>query len=99
MEYNLENQTLTFFLKGEINSYNAEDLEKDLEKVLAKKGFKAVVLDLKDVCYISSAGLRIIVKLKQQYLDTSLVNVSDSVYHVLEMVGFENLVKITKLKK
>ena len=90
----IENKTLTIFVEGELNSSNAEDVEKELEELLAKGGFDKVKLDFNDLTYISSAGLRIIVRLKQQYDDTTLVNVSSDVYDVFKMVGFQNLLKI-----
>lgn len=93
----IENETLTIYLEGEINSYNSEEVEKEIDEITLKGGFKAIKLDLTDLRYISSAGLRIIVRLKQHYDDTSLVNVPKGVYDVFEMVGFNNLFKIERL--
>ena len=92
----IENETLTIFFEGELNSYNSEDVEKEIESILAKGGFKAIKLDFADLNYISSAGLRIIVRIKQQYDDTSLVKVPDGVFDIFTMVGFQNLLKIEK---
>ena len=97
MRYNVENGTLTIFLEGEVNSHNAEDVEKEIDGIIAANTFKAVVLDLKMLKYTSSAGLRIIVRLKQQYDDTSLVNVPKDIYDIFAMVGFQNLMKIERL--
>lgn len=94
----IENETLTIYLEGEINSLNSEDVEKEIDAIVSKKGFKAIKLDMEKVNYISSAGLRIIVRLKQSYDDTSLVKVPEDVYDIFEMVGFGNLVSIEKLK-
>ena len=56
-----------------------------------------VILDLKDLSYISSAGLRIIVRIKQRCDDTSLVSTPSGVYDIFKMVGFQNMIKIEKL--
>ena len=96
MRHNIEQETLTIFLEGELNSYNSEEVEKEIEEILNKKGFKAVVIDMNDLSYISSAGLRIIVRIKQRYDDTTLINVPSGVYDIFEMVGFQNLVKIER---
>lgn len=93
----IENETLTIFLEGELNSYNSEEVEKEIEAIVSKKGFKAIKLDLRELRYISSAGLRIIVRLKQQYDDTTLVNVPKGVYDIFEMVGFTNLFTIERI--
>lgn len=97
MRYNVENDTLTLFLEGEVNSFTAEDTEREIDNIIADNRFKRVVFDLENLTYISSAGLRIIVRIKQAYDDTSLVKVPDSAYEIFEMVGFQNLMKIEKL--
>ena len=92
----IENKTLTIFLEGELNSSNAEAVEKEIDEILNKGGFESIRLDLGDLTYISSAGLRIIVRIKQQYDDTSLVRVPDQVNDIFQMVGFQNLLKIER---
>ena len=97
MKNNFENENLTLYFEGEINSYNAEDVEKEIDEILRNKNIKSVVINMENLSYISSAGLRIIVRLKQKYNDVSLVKVPSSVYDVLEMVGFENLMIIERI--
>lgn len=96
MKNSIEKEVLTIYLEGELNSYNSEDVEKEIDAILKKGGFKSIVLDLNDLVYISSAGLRIIVRIKQQFDDTSLVNVPDGVYDIFDMVGFQKLIKISR---
>lgn len=97
MKHTLENKVLTLFLEGELNSYNAEEVEKEIEGILEQGQWSSIVIDMEHLRYISSAGLRIIVRLKQRCDDTSIVKVSDGVYDVFEMVGFNSLMKIEKL--
>lgn len=97
MKHTLENNSLTFYLEGELNSYTSKDVEKEIEEVMSKNTFNKVVLDLKDLSYISSAGLRIIVRIKQKCDDTSLVNTPSGVYDIFKMVGFHKVIKIEKL--
>lgn len=96
MEYRIENDTLSIKLNGELNSYNSEDVEREIDEAIAKKGFSKVRIDMNDLVYISSAGLRIIVRVKQQFDDTVLTNVPDVVYDVFDMVGFPNLMTIER---
>ena len=96
MKHNLENETLFISLEGELNSYNSEEVEKAIDELLIRGGFKDIKIDMNDLVYISSAGLRIIVRIKQRYESTSLINVPDGVYDVLEMVGFPNLMRIER---
>ena len=97
MKHTLENNTLTFYLEGELNSYTSKDVEKEIETAMSENTFDKVVLDLKDLVYISSAGLRIIVRIKQRCDDTSLINTPSGVYDIFKMVGFHNMIKIEKL--
>ena len=97
MKHTLENNALTFYLEGELNSYTSKDVENEIEKVMSENAFDKVVLDLKDLRYISSAGLRIIVRIKQRCDDTSLINTPSAVYDIFKMVGFQNMIQIEKL--
>lgn len=98
MKHELKEKTLTLYFEGELNSFNSEDVENEIEKILNDNdNFKKLVLDLEKLRYISSAGLRIIVKLKQDNDDLKLVKVPEGVYDVFEMVGFQNIVEIEKL--
>ena len=97
MKHTLVNNTLTFYLEGELNSYTSKDVEKEIETAMSENTFDKVILDLKDLQYISSAGLRIIVRIKQRCDDTSLVNTPSGVYDIFKMVGFQNMIKIEKL--
>ena len=99
MLHKLENRKLTIYLEGEINSFNSDTIEKEIQSIIAPKGFDSIVLDVEKVKYISSAGLRIISRLKQQYDDLALINMTDDVYDVFEMVGFVDEMEIKKLKK
>ena len=100
MRTNLENNVLTLYLGGEINSYNADNIEKEIREILEKQSFEKLVLDFSSVTYISSAGLRIVLKLKQQYNNFSIVETSLEVYDIFSMTGFVNIMDIKKgLKK
>ena len=97
MRNKLEQNVLTLFFEGEVNSYNAEEVEKEIDTIVKSNTFKSIIIDMEKLNYISSAGLRIIVRLKQQYDDVTLVKVPSGVYDVFQMVGFENLMKIERL--
>ena len=96
MNHTLENQTLTLYFEGELNSFNADGVEKEIESILPRLDFSAIVLDMDQLSYISSAGLRIIVRLKQRCNDICIKNASPEVYEVFDMVGFNNVLRIEK---
>lgn len=99
MQSEQQEKTLTLYLEGELNSYNAERVEKEIEDTLKGKSFTSLVLNLANLQYISSAGLRIVLKLKQKYGDVSIVDTSLEVYDVFQMTGFTNMMSIKKALK
>jgi len=60
-----ENSVARIALKGALNTDTAPEFEKRLQDVLAK-GNNLNVLDMKELDYISSAGLRVIFKAAKQ---------------------------------
>ena len=99
MNYNLENNTLTIYLKGDLNSNNANDIEKELFSIIDKNTFTNLILDLKDLRYISSAGLRVVLRVKQKSSFLEIINVSLEVSDVFEMTGFTSMMNIKKALK
>jgi len=99
MRNELVGDKLTIFLEGEVNSFVADDVEKEIEHALKKNEYKSVVLDMSNLVYMSSAGLRIVMRVKQKCDDVTLANMPDSVYDVFNMVGLTEVFKITRLNK
>lgn len=96
MDHSIKNDVLTIFLKGKINSSNSEETEQEIDEILGKTQFKSIVFDLDELLYISSAGLRILLRIKQEHEDTKLVNVSDPIYEIFDMVGFASFLTIER---
>lgn len=92
----LKDNVLTLYFAGEINSSNALSVEEEVDKEINGKNFSSLVLDFADIKYVSSAGLRVILKLKQKYDDVSVINVSLEVYDIFQMTGFSSIMSVTK---
>ena len=99
MRYEIRREALVIYFEGEINSFNADNVEKEAREILEKEEFKALVLDFASVRYISSAGLRIVLKFKQQYKEVSIEECSLEVYDILSMTGFTNMLPVKKALK
>jgi uncharacterized protein (TIGR02172 family) len=99
MRYEIRRETLVIYFEGEINSFNADNVEQEAREILDKEEFKALVLDFASVRYISSAGLRIVLKFKQQYKEVSIEECSLEVYDILSMTGFTNMLPVKKALK
>ena len=78
-------------LKGRLDSGTSGDFEAKLSDMVAS-GAMRMVLDLRELDYISSAGLRVFLKaakeLKQKKGHISLCSAKDYIREVLEMSGF-----------
>ena len=70
---------LTITLKGRIDTSNAAAVEADIMKILADNPGLPVTVDCAALEYISSAGLRVIMKTKKAVRDTCLINVAPAV--------------------
>ena len=96
MNYLLEKESLTLSFTGEITSSNASEVEKDCENIISKNVFNKLLLDFGQLEYTSSAGLRIILKLKQKYKNVCITNANPNVYDILEMTGFTNILDVKR---
>ena len=99
MEFKQNENTLTLYFEGELNSYNAEQIDAEIEKVLTGKTFTKIALDFSKLNYISSAGLRIILKLKQKYKNVVILEANLEVYDILSMTGFVDVLEVKKALK
>ena len=92
----MNNDRIVIRLSGRIDSGNAADNENRILSELAGTGASGVVLDAEELSYISSAGLRVILRLKKTYPDLKIVNVNPEVYDILDMTGFTEMMTVEK---
>ena len=95
MKTTLENDSLTLFLEGRIDSNNAQAVESELFAAVNAHPGAAVNIDAGALDYISSAGLRVLMKLRKQIGRALPVrNVSPEVYDILQVTGFTELLDV-----
>ena len=95
-----EGSALTISLSGRLDAVTALELDKDLSASL--NGVDDLTIDLADLEYISSAGLRTLLKL-QKRMDKQgsmrIKNVRENVREVLDMTGFSSHLTFAEDKK
>ena len=79
-----------YIIKGKIDSNNASEFEKELLAELPKE------LDASMLEYISSAGLRVLLKLTKTVGEVTINNVSSEVYDIFDVTGFTNILNVNK---
>ena len=91
----LNGDVMIVTVSGRVDSVTAATLDTELGKIAHNN--KKIVLDLKDVEYMSSAGIRAIVKVLQSAKKAKggakLANIPGNVVEVLETVGMLQIVE------
>ena len=87
---------LTVGLQGHIDSNNAAAVEAEINQAMEGKDVSNVIVDMQDLQYISSAGLRILLRLKKNFADLKIVNVNSEVYEILDITGFSEMMNVQK---
>ena len=97
MKTTLENNNLTICPEGRIDSNNAPVMEQEIMLAVRNAPGANIVVDADKLEYISSAGLRVLMKLRKQ-AGTALpvLNVSPEVYDIFEVTGFTTLFDIRR---
>ena len=89
-------KTLNYQLPSSLSFDNCELVDNEVNDLLSKEDYDAVVLDAANTKYISSAGLRVVLGIKKKVDNTSVINASTEVYDIFEMTGFTKIVNIEK---
>lgn len=92
----MDNTTLVLAAHGRIDSSCADEAEKELNEALAASTYDAVVIDLEDLEYISSAGLRVVLRTRKKEPTLKLINASSEVYDIFDMTGFTEMIPVEK---
>ncbi len=89
-------------LKGYLDAHTAPDLENAFQQLLNEKRYR-IVVNFKDLSYISSAGLGVfmayIEDVRKNKGDIKLTNMTPKVYNVFDLLGFPILYEIYKDEK
>lgn len=80
-------------VSGRVDSSNAQEAGNIMMDI---PDGKPVVVDLEKLEYISSAGLRAMLKLKKAHKDLELINASSEVYEIFEMTGFTQIMDVKR---
>ena len=82
-------------VSGKVDATTSGELENTLVDIIENQESK-IVLDLNDVTYISSAGLRVLVVITKQLLNSGyfFCSISDNVKEIVQMAGFHTFMNI-----
>ena len=91
----LNGNQLTIALEGRLDTVTAPELDADLKTSL--EGVDSLIMDLTDLAYISSAGLRVLLSAHKAMSGKGgmkVVHANEIVREVLEVTGFADILNI-----
>ena len=94
-----KNGVLTILVEGRVDTGNASETEAQIRAEIEKAPKASVVIDCEKLEYISSAGLRVILRLKKNRPELKLINASSEIYEIFDMTGFTEMMTIEKAYK
>ena len=95
IEKKINGEALTLIVSGRLDTQTASELEKELDSVLAD--IKELTFDFANLEYVSSAGLRVILKAQKAMNaqgSMKLTGVNDSIMEVFDITGFLDILTI-----
>ena len=94
---NKENHEVTARLIGRLDTPASQDIAADVQSLIEDAG-NTIILDCKEMSYISSSGLRIFLTLRKAAADKGgriiVRDINDDIRGVFMMTGFLNLFEI-----
>lgn len=85
-------------LRGRLDSQTSPKVEQELKLIIGEKGFYRLIVNLTEVDYISSSGLKVLVsawRLARQHAgDVILTDLQPRIREVFEMIGFDMMFHI-----
>ena len=92
----IDKDILYIAVEGRIDASNAAQAEEKIFSIKNDNPGKHTVLDADKLEYISSAGLRVILRLRKEEPKLAIINVASDVYEVFDMTGFTDMVTVEK---
>ena len=95
IEKKLNGASATLVVAGRLDTQTAPELEKEIEAIVS--GLKELTFDMTGLEYVSSAGLRVVLK-AQKIMNAqgsmTLTGVNDSIMEVFDITGFLDILTI-----
>ena len=95
IEKKIIDDAATLIVSGRLDTQTAPELETELDAVLS--GLKELTFDMTNLEYVSSAGLRVILKAQKAMNaqgSMKLTGVNDSIMEVFDITGFLDILTI-----
>lgn len=91
----MNDQVLSVHIEGRLDTTTAPELEESLKDSIDEA--KELILDLENLEYMSSAGLRVLLSAQKQMSQQGsmkVINVNDTIKEIFEVTGFDSILTI-----
>lgn len=89
-------QTMTISLIGRLDTTSSKEFDAEMQTI--NSDVHLLILNFKELSYISSAGLRVLLTAQKtanaRNSTMKLINVNDEIMQVFELTGFQNFLTI-----
>ncbi|MBR4513982.1 MAG: anti-sigma factor antagonist [Lachnospiraceae bacterium] len=97
MKTTMNDGKLVIALSGRLDASNANDIEAEIMAAVAGHESDKICFDFEELEYISSAGLRVLMKLQKKSAQRiDIINVSRDVYEIFDTTGFTDMFNVKK---
>jgi len=96
VNFRVDKDILYIAVEGRIDASNAAEAEEKIFIIKNDNPGKHTVVDADKLEYISSAGLRVILRLRKEEPKLAIINVASDVYEIFDMTGFTDMVTVEK---
>lgn len=94
--YRVDKDILYIAVSGRVDAANAPAAEEEIFRIKSENPGRHTVIDADHLEYISSAGLRVILKLRKEDAKLAIINVAPEVYDIFDMTGFTDMITVEK---
>ena len=96
-EFKKENGELLVILEGSLDTLTAGGFDKKLTEALSDD-VQRIIMDVKDVQYISSAGLRVLLATEQEMEEREgkmkVIHVNSHIMEIFDLTGFLDIITV-----
>ncbi len=84
-------------LNGEMDYFSSKELREEILQLIREKS-KSIILDLKDVSFIDSAGMGLLINLNREMNNTNgrlgLLNLSEDIFSLIKLATLDTIIPI-----
>lgn len=103
VDISTEQNTVTVLLSGKIDANNFQEIQKKAFELLDKHNTKHLIFNMKEVTYVSSAGLRMFSAVNQKATENiisyKLIQMKESISKLFQLTGYASAFTIELLEE